>query len=627
MGAAGTGGTALPAPDAGVVDTKRIDAAVDPDAAVAGMFVAPMGRDDNPGTLDLPWKTISHCASVAQPGDTCWLRAGVYRETVHPAQSGLAGKPIRFAAWAAESVTVSGAQVVAGDAFSVWKDSIWQATVAAPRTGYAADGLTANQVFVGGRMMIEARWPNTGLDLMRPKFTGGGPKKSGTTVVVTHKDIPVIAGGWVGGTLWTNEWFVSRTGTITAEGPGTVTATAFDSGDFAAGYWFYLTGRLGALDAEGEFFFDGGKLYIWPPGGARPAEVEYKQRVLAFDLTDRSYIEVRGLKIFAATIATGDGSTGVVVDKVDARYVSHHVTLPLFPAALKKPNTDDDLIIDAHIHDTGIILRGKGNALTGSRVTWSAGNGVLVMGQGHTVSGNIIENTDYASTYAAGLQLAGSGHHIDHNTFGATGRSAINVSWHLNGETMDNVEIAYNDFHDWGALSADLGAVYICCYTDLATVQIHHNRLHDPIIFSPFWDVAGIYLDIEAHNGQLHHNVMWAFGGDRGKGIKGGSTRGTDRITNNTLLMPVWIGKGSLLRNNIMLGKNDGPAATFENSLGVGADPKFTDAKAGDFTLLDGSPAIDKGAVIQGITDDAVGAPDIGAYERGRPPWQAGAPM
>src|SRR3712207_6595536 len=52
-------------------------------AAEAGnFFVAPSGSDANPGTEELPWKTIQHAAHVLLPGDTAYVRAGVYRERV-----------------------------------------------------------------------------------------------------------------------------------------------------------------------------------------------------------------------------------------------------------------------------------------------------------------------------------------------------------------------------------------------------------------------------------------------------------------------------------------------------------------------------------------------------------------
>ncbi len=56
-------------------------------------------------------------------------------------------------------------------------------------------------------------------------------------------------------------------------------------------------------------------------------------------------------------------------------------------------------------------------------------------------------------------------------------------------------------------------------------------------------------------------------------------------------------------------------------------DPKFVNAGAGGlkYRLRADSPAIDRGAVIAGVTDGYVGrAPDLGAYEHGGTNWVAG---
>src|SRR5579859_6327982 len=52
------------------------------------------GADTNDGTLAHPLLTIAACAAVAQPGDTCEVHAGTYRETVSPPRSGTATAPI-----------------------------------------------------------------------------------------------------------------------------------------------------------------------------------------------------------------------------------------------------------------------------------------------------------------------------------------------------------------------------------------------------------------------------------------------------------------------------------------------------------------------------------------------------
>lgn len=42
------------------------------------LYVSTIGNDANPGTLNLPWRTIQHAVSAAIPGDTIFIRGGVY---------------------------------------------------------------------------------------------------------------------------------------------------------------------------------------------------------------------------------------------------------------------------------------------------------------------------------------------------------------------------------------------------------------------------------------------------------------------------------------------------------------------------------------------------------------------
>ena len=100
-------------------------------ADVATWHVAggrPDASDDNPGTAQMPWKTISKAAALLQPGDTVIIHGGTYREYVHPARSGTPAQPITYQGATGEEVVVSGADVVtgwvpAGD--KVWKKEPW----------------------------------------------------------------------------------------------------------------------------------------------------------------------------------------------------------------------------------------------------------------------------------------------------------------------------------------------------------------------------------------------------------------------------------------------------------------------------------------------------------------------
>jgi len=44
----------------------------------------PHASDDNPGSEEMPWKTINKAVGTAEADDTVWIKAGTYREDAHP---------------------------------------------------------------------------------------------------------------------------------------------------------------------------------------------------------------------------------------------------------------------------------------------------------------------------------------------------------------------------------------------------------------------------------------------------------------------------------------------------------------------------------------------------------------
>jgi len=479
-------------------------------------------------------------------------------------------------------------------------------------------------------MLPEARWPNTGPDLMLPNLAGGSVNHiTGLQAQVVNPDIPDLPEGWAGATVWANEWFVSRTGTITGGSGGILDAIMTAEWPRNA-YWFYLTGKLGLLDAPGEWFYDGnaGTLYLWAPDGGPPSQVEVKQRTFAFDLTDRSHIVIQDLALFASTITTSDISEGIILDRLDVRYLSHHVTLPPLPLSEQAPGSDGLLIVASHAHDTGIQLRGSNHILRNSTIGFSSGNGVLLEGSGHLVDRNLIHDVNYQSTYASGVRLNGSNHRVLRNTLTRSGRDLVTGDFHTCGYSLTGMEIAWNDVSAFGALSSDLGAFYFASAVDMTGSRIHHNTFHDPYGYSFFWDVAGIYTDNDTFNATVDHNVFYDFNISIPKGLKISSkpALGTERVYHNTSLifdnLPLTSGD---LRNNLFLGIDGFSGEGAANNLFADTDPLFTNAANADFTLQPGSPAIDQGALIPGINDEFTGAaPDIGAFESGLPPWTSG---
>jgi len=71
-------------------------------------YVAPGGGDDNPGTQARPWATLQRAADTLQPGDTVYLREGVYHQYVTLGRSGTPGQLITYSAYPGETVWLDG---------------------------------------------------------------------------------------------------------------------------------------------------------------------------------------------------------------------------------------------------------------------------------------------------------------------------------------------------------------------------------------------------------------------------------------------------------------------------------------------------------------------------------------
>ncbi len=114
------------------------------------VYIATTGDDSNPGTLEQPFATIQHAVNALKPGGTCYIREGVYRETVDlSGKAGAAGKPISLTSFRGEKVTLDGTVEIDGE-WTLDEGSVYKTTVTEDVT----------QLFVDGRLMTLARFPN-----------------------------------------------------------------------------------------------------------------------------------------------------------------------------------------------------------------------------------------------------------------------------------------------------------------------------------------------------------------------------------------------------------------------------------------------------------------------------------
>lgn len=466
----------------------------------ATYYVSPAGSDAGPGNLAQPFKTIQDAANVANWGDTVDIEAGTYRETVHPAHSG-----VTFTNYNGQAVTVSGADLVSGwsnAGGSVYKTSMsWDL------------GEGSNQVFVDGQMVNEARWPNSGPDVSHPTDSLVGGYSNG---VLYDQTITQANGFWDGATLtiMPGQGWVSYTGVVNNSGPGwlQISLPALGQNEQpVAGNSYFLSGTFQALDAPGEWYRDSsGALYLWDPNSDNPSwhTVEVKHRQYAFDLGGISNTTIQGISIFAATIHTDGGSANTTINGISAEYLTQFNNL--WGSGWSPPGPD------------GIELNGSNSILENSTIAFSAGDGVYVSGAGVRVTNNLIHDVDYSGTDAAGIRITGGGAEIDHNTIYNAGRDGINLQ-------ASPVQILDNVIHDFVLQTYDGAGIY----------TVHNNGQGSSIAFNTVYNAhknlaygygaTGIMLDNDSSNFLVHDNTT----ANVDEGFKANNTSYNEQIYNN----------------------------------------------------------------------------------------------
>ncbi len=448
----------------------------------ADYFVAPDGDDAGAGTEAAPFLTIGHAAGVMAAGDVCWVREGVYRETVTPANSGAAASPIVFQAYPGERPLVAGTDLLDVQ-WELHTGSVYKTTVAG----------SVEYLFADGQMMNEARWPNAEVENLVEMPRARTEAGTGTTMLV---DSNIPSGDWTGALLHivSGEEWVSYTRPVESFDDTTKTLSwTVPIDDIeklypAIGDPYYLFGSLLALDAPGEWHFDPttNELYFWAPGGGDPNQmrVGVKVRDIAFDLSARSYIEVRGFSVLAANIQM-DGSQFVTVDDCHLRH----------PANLRE--------FDGYgSPDPTSRVTGNDNVWRSSTVEHSATSGLIVGGTNNLVTDCLFSDVAYGAANSAGILSGGSNpgtaNNFSNNTITRSGRFGLS-----HYETTSS-RISYNEISHGCLLTLDCGLTY-AWETDGQGTEISYNHLFENL---HHWS-NGIYLDDGSANHVVHHNLVY----------------------------------------------------------------------------------------------------------------------
>ena len=247
---------------------------------------------------------------------------------------------------------------------------------------------------------------------------------------------------------------------------------------------------------------------------------------------------------------------------------------------------------DYNSHQMATNIRFKGNELRNARI--GIGNG----------GGNEIIGNYFHDLRGYGIYTMFDNGLLEGNTFQNIGGYAIHHFQQDGAKAPDNWVIRNN-------VITNSGKTYISPHGDkphrpLPAAVIARGtgtQFYNNIIYDSY---AGLQVGLGAKNTLIANNTIY------GNGLFGIDIQG--RSDNAHAV------------NNIVYGNRDvnlrdqGTNTTLEGNLTT--DPKFVNAAAGDFGVLDGSPAIDKGITVAQVPNDFTGkarpeaaAYDIGAFE------------
>lgn len=628
-------------------------------------YVATNGSDYGSGTISSPYRTIQFAADRARTGDVVIIRGGVYREQVRPAFSGQAGLPIVYRPYGTngtyEEVTISACEVITG-----WQ---YYGTVngtvdiyRAAATAKITDSSAQSQLFVDGRMMVDARWPNISVNDVTyvknaHKAVATGASGRFSEGITTNKfgwyEAPGIAGfakdalrgtkiNFMPGRMW-----FMYTGNVSSNDGQRIyidlNGTVHNFDTWAnwpqVSNFFYVWNGLQLLDARGEYFTDGTNYYLATPSGLHPSNhvIEAKARLYAFNLNSRSYTHLEGLRFFAGTLVTDASSNYNEFRRLDVAYVGHILDMSRVNSTAQQPRV--------------FGINGRWNVLRDSRLRYSASVLLSLSGQNNAAVNNVISEAGYllGQAVAANYQtqfgyLPPPSSAAEKNGF--LGNTVYNGSYTLI-EASPGRDIVLNDVYNSHAQGTDVGAISSWA-TDGRGAVIASNFVHTAPGINDhslgYYGGHGIYLDKGTRNYLICNNVVWdttagaihmmQYNGDGYTNIPDCNRKVYHNTVRGKISFNKWSATetaGTEFINNLATEteKNDIPATTnywiVTHNYDTTNDAEFVNIVRHDFRLQPWSGAVGYGMVISGFTSGFEGAaPDAGAYE-GQVRWRPGA--
>jgi parallel beta-helix repeat protein len=510
-------------------------------AGAAVYYVSASGNDDHPGTSPgLAWKTLEKVNSlVPKPGDQILFNRGdSWEGSLSVNIWGMEGKPLIYGAYGkGTKPKIFGSTKIEG--WTKHSGNIYKAKVSN----------CINQVFVDGKRMRPARWPNKGYANIDVK-NGDVTLRSRSL----DKSVDYTGAQWFGrtGVYHTEIRTVisGRGGILTLDSP------VKDNLDVDEG--FILMGKLEFLDQPGEWYYDESSktIYLWAPKGDSPSGYEVRGSVFDYGLySNHDHILVQDLEFLhhAHTSIYTHGRKNFVIDRVDM----------IYPDRFGVFNTTSD----------------KGNYIVkNSTVKGANHQGIHIRMPGITVSDceiseiALFENIGLSGNgeyhYGTALYAVGTGSQIRYNRIWLVGYNGIFFAG------RNNI-VEYNYIDQTNLLKGDGGGIYATQPPNAEPTTgsvVRYNIVKNTVGSSAGIKYRhfsnGIYIDESAHGVTVEYNTVYK---SSDAGIKLHKVD-ANIIRNNTILdsryaIQIVNSSGSTptqIKNNIMYSTSNGCIDQYE---------------------------------------------------------------
>jgi chitodextrinase len=366
-------------------------------------------------------------------------------------------------------------------------------------------------------------------------------------------------------------------------------------------------------------------------------------------LDGRSYIVLDGIQIqnLAGAAVQSYGGSFLTIRNC----VIQNITGGGYDNAVLFDGASDNLIENCTITNVGneaantgdIIWMGNGshrNRILNNTIR-DGGHGVFnVGGRGATCFDNVIARNVLSSRYTTVIHLLGLGQRtlVEHNKISDAAMNGVNYPRPGIQIVSSYNIIRYNEVFNNAAEGLLLSAyVFNTTPQDSIGNQIYHNTFYGNNQLGSGNFSGGIWIRIrdgrQVQNNLIANNIF--FNNPGGPGWAGGPY--TIAVDHDTTPWPAGSLNGNQFKNNIFLRqvgsagepmfihiRQSGPSqshtlaqlqSTYPNVVNnIEMNPLFVNESVKDFHLRSGSPAIDAGLVIAGISFNG-SAPDLGVYE------------